>query len=385
MWLGACTSSIGTWMQQLAQNWLVFELSKSPRMLGLDAFLGQIPILLLSLLGGVIADRRDRRHLLIASQFIQMACALTLTALLVTKTVQVWHILTMSFVVGIAQAFGGPAYQALIPRLVKGEDLQNAIALNSIQFNLARVIGPVIGGIAMTKLGAEWCFGLNALSFVAVIISLVRLHERFTPAESNMSVLESMKEGIRFVRRREGLEPLIVIAFFMTMLGVPLIGFLPVFAKDVFHLGPDAYSILLSVSGLGSVAGALIVAGTGNVQRKGKVTLMILMFLGVLIACFANSSAFWLSCVILFVGGAALIASFAMISSLVQLIATDEMRGRVMSVYNVAFRGGMPIGSLVTGQLITMTSAPLAISINGALLAIIGAWFLFAHRRVAKL
>lgn len=385
MWLGACTSSIGTWMQTLAQSWLVLDLSKDPFMLGLDSFLGQIPIVLFSLVGGVVADRTDRRYLLIASQFVQLSCAFLLTILLATNQVAVWHILCMSFLVGCAQAFGGPAYQALIPRLVKGEDLQNAIALNSIQFNLARVIGPVIGGITMAKLGAVWCFGLNGLSYIAVIISLSLLHERFTPSEKRQSMLESMKEGIRFVRTKDSMESLIFIAFLMTLLGVPLIGFLPVFAKDVFKLGADGYSILLSVSGMGSVGGAIIVAGIGNVRNKGQVTLMLLILLGVLIAAFSFSSSFYISCALLFVAGAALIASFAMITSLVQLITTDEMRGRVMSVYNVAFRGGMPIGSLITGKLVVMFSAPLAIAVNGALLALIGSYFLFVHRRVAKL
>jgi len=385
MWAGACTSSIGTWMQKLAQSWLVLELSKSPVMLGLDSFLGEIPIFLFSLVGGVVADRYDRRYLLIASQCLQMACAFTLAFLLWTDTVRVWHILTLSFFTGVAQAFGGPAYQALVPRLVKGEDLQNAIALNSIQFNLARVIGPVIGGIAMAKLGATWCFSLNGLSYIAVIISLLMLHERFTPAEQRQSMLESMKEGIRFVRKQGSMESLIALAFFMTMLGVPLIVFLPVIAKDVFLAGPDTYSLLLSVSGLGSVAGALLVAATGNVRNKGQVSLVMIILLGVLMVGFSLSRSLWLSCVLLFLAGAALISSFAMIASLVQLLVADEMRGRVMSVYNVAFRGGMPIGSLASGQLMTAFSAPAVMAANGALLAILGVYFLLIHRRIATL
>lgn len=384
MWLGACTSSIGTWMQVLAQNWLVLELSKSPFMLGLDAFLGQIPIFLFSLVGGVVADRRDRRHLLIMSQFVQLSCAFTLTFLLATGMVRVYHILFLSFVVGLAQAFGGPAYQAMIPRLVKGEDLQNAIALNSIQFNLARVIGPVIGGIVMTKFGAAWCFALNGVSYIAVIITLLLLHERFVPAEKRQSMLDSMKEGIQFIRQQGAMESLIFIAFFMTALGVPLINFLPVFAKDVFKAGADSYSVLLAVSGLGSVAGALFVAAIGNVKQKGKVALMLLIVLGALIVAFSLSRSFYLSCFILFIAGAALMSCFTMISSLVQLIVTDEMRGRVMSVYNVAFRGGMPFGSLASGELITIFSAPIVIGANGVLLAALGAWFLLVHRKVAK-
>ena len=209
LWLGSCTSSIGTWMQKLAQSWLVLQISGSPFLLGLDAFLGEIPIFLFSLVGGVVADRMDRRHILLGSQFVQMGCAFTLTALIVTDVVEVWHILTLSFVAGLAQSFGGPASQALIPSLVKSEDLSNAIALNSIQFNLARVIGPMLGGLALTKLGAAWCFGLNGLSFVAVITCLFMLRVRFNPEPTGESILGSMKQGISFIRKQGTMGSLI--------------------------------------------------------------------------------------------------------------------------------------------------------------------------------
>ncbi len=169
MWLGACTSSIGTWMQILAQSWLVYNLSNSSVYLGLDAFFGQIPIFLFSLFGGVFADRKSRRTMLLISQVIQMSCAFILATLLMTGVVRVWHIWCLSFTVGLAQSFGGPAYSALIPTLVNKSDLQNAIALNSIQFNLARVVGPALGGVALAKLGPTWCFSLNGISYLAVI------------------------------------------------------------------------------------------------------------------------------------------------------------------------------------------------------------------------
>ncbi|MEO8130203.1 MAG: MFS transporter, partial [Bryobacteraceae bacterium] len=239
LWIGACTSSIGTWMQSVAQSWLVLQISNSPFLLGLDSFLGQIPIFLFSLLGGVIADRFDRRKLLIGSQLVQMSCAFFLASLFAFSTVQVWEILSLSFVVGLAQAFGGPAYQALIPTLVEPKDLPNAIALNSIQFNLARVIGPMLGGLALTGLGAAWCFSLNGFSFVAVIISLLLLQIRPIMAKQGVSLLSSMKEGIKFIRGKEEMLPLIVLAFLMTFLGVPLIVFLPVVARDIFHQGPS--------------------------------------------------------------------------------------------------------------------------------------------------
>src|SRR6478609_1454942 len=176
MWFGACTSSIGTWMQKLAQSWLVYDISGSAFYLGLDAFLGEIPIMLFSLVGGVFADRTSRRKLLIISQVIQMTCAFLLAALVYFGMRNIWPIMVLSFTVGVAQSFGGPAYSALVPSLVEAEDLPNAIALNSIQFNLARVIGPVLGGLALKNLGATWCFGLNAASFVAVIISLYMIN-----------------------------------------------------------------------------------------------------------------------------------------------------------------------------------------------------------------
>jgi predicted MFS family arabinose efflux permease len=269
--------------------------------------------------------------------------------------------------------------------LVGPKDLPNAIAMNSIQFNVARVIGPVLGGIALTELGAAWCFSLNGVSFIAVIISLSLLSVRPGLPGPSMTLIKSMREGIDFIRRRPGLNPLIWLAFLMTLFGIPLVVFLPVVAKDVFHGGPSIYTLLLSVSGAGAIAGALAVAPFGHVERKGLIALQTLVSLGVFIAGFALSRNLVASCILLFLAGAALIATLAMISSLEQLIAPDEMRGRVMSVYNVAFRGGMPIGSFVTGSLAQTLSAPPVLAANGVLLVILGIYFLFVQRRVAEL
>jgi predicted MFS family arabinose efflux permease len=384
LWFGACTSSIGTWMQTVAQNWLVLEITNSPFLLGLDSFLGQIPIFLFSLIGGVVADRVDRRRLLIGSQMVQMSCAFLLAALFAFGKVHVWHILSLSFVVGLAQAFGGPAYQALIPTLVAAKDLPNAIALNSIQFNLARVIGPMLGGLALTSLGAAWCFTFNGISFVAVIIALSWLPMR-PLAASSASLLASLKEGFGFIQRQHAMAPLIVLAFLMTLLGIPLLVFLPVVVKDVFHMGPRIFTLLLCISGAGAVAGALIVAAFGHIHRKGLATLLTLVNLGILMTAFAMSTSLILSGILLVVAGAALVAVFAMISSLVQLITPDEMRGRVMSVYNVAFRGGMPIGALISGELISKYSVGAVLAGNGVLLAVLGLYFLVFHKPVVRL
>jgi predicted MFS family arabinose efflux permease len=385
LWAGAFMSSIGTWMQELAQNWLVLDISKNAFLLGLDSFLGEIPILFLSLVGGVVADRMDRRKLLLISQLVQLVSAFTLATLIATHQIRIWHILFLSAVVGTAQAFGGPAYQALVPSLVDKEDLPNAIALNSIQFNLARVVGPVIGGLALTNLGPAWCFGLNGISFVAVIISLLLLHINFKPAKTGVSMIDSMKQGIGFIRQQEAMEGLIAIAFCMTFLAVPMITFLPVFARSVFKGGPQIYTWMLASSGIGSVCGALIVAALGNVTNKGRVALVMLICLGTGIASFALSSNIYLSCVMLFFSGASMMGAFAMISSLVQLITSNEMRGRVMSVYNVAFRGGMPLGSLLAGWLVSRSSAPRVIAANGLLLIAMATYFLLFQKRVAAL
>jgi predicted MFS family arabinose efflux permease len=385
LWVGACTSSVGTWMQKVAQSWLVLSISGSPFLLGLDAFLGEIPIFLFSLLGGVVADRIDRRRVLIASQFLQMSCAFLLAGLIIAGVVQVWHILALSFTVGFAQAFGGPAYQALVPMLVDKEDLPNAIALNSIQFNLARVIGPVLGGLALTQLGAAWCFALNGVSFIAVIVSLLLLNIHYVPEKSVVSMLTSMKQGIGFIRNQGAMEALIALAFLMTALAIPMITFLPVFARDVFHQGPKTFTIFLACSGAGSVVGALVVAALGNAPNKGRMALMMLICLGAGIAGFALSKSLVLSCILLFFSGAALIAVFSLVTSLVQLITANEMRGRVMSVYNVAFRGGMPFGSLATGWLVPIFSAPVVLAWNGLLLLLLGLYFLLVQRRVAAL
>jgi predicted MFS family arabinose efflux permease len=385
MWFGACTSSVGTWMQKVAQSWLVLEISGSSFWLGLDAFLGEIPIFLFSLVGGVVADRVERRFVLLASQILQMSCAFLLAILIGTGIVEIWHILVLSFMVGTAQAFGGPAYQALIPTLVERDDLPNAIALNSIQFNLARVIGPILGGLALTQLGAVWCFALNGVSYIAVIVSLMMLRVRFIPAKTVETFMDSVKEGISFVRKQGTMEALIVLAFLMTALGIPMITFLPVFAKNVFQGGPTVFTIFLSCLGAGSVAGALVVAAYGNIKRKGMFAILLLICMGVGIAGFALSTSLVASCILLFLSGACTIAVFSMVSSLVQLITNNEMRGRVMSVYNVAFRGGSPIGSLVTGYMMPIFTAPTVLAWNGVLLLGIGLYFLLVQRRVAAL
>jgi predicted MFS family arabinose efflux permease len=385
MWIGACTSSIGTWMQIVAQGWLIYRLSHSAFLLALDQFLAGIPIFLFSLIGGVVADRKERRKILLVSQYIQMACAAILTILVATKTVHVWEILSLSFVAGLAQAFGGPAYQALIPTLVERDDMPNAIALNSIQFNMAVTVGPALAGQALAKLGESWCFGLNAVSFLAPVISLLMISDKFAPGKITESILGSLKQGIAFVRKQGSMEALIGLAFCMTALSMPMRTYIPVFVRDIFQRGPETYGNLLSLMGVGSILGSLTVAGLGNIRNKGQVALITLVFLGGAIVVFSFSRVLPVSYVMLLLVGAAMMVVFATVTSLVQLITTNEMRGRVMSVYNCAFRGGMPMGNLVTGWLVPMFSAPMVLGVNGLLLILVAAYFLVIQRKVAAL
>ena len=383
MWLGACTSTIGSFVQQFAQSWLVYDLTKDPFYLGLDLFLGQLPIILFSLVGGVFADRLDRRKMLLGSQYIQMICAFVLAALFFTHTVRIWQILSLSFIVGLGQSFGGPAYSALLPTLVPVEDLANAIAMNSIQFNLARVIGPVIGGLAYATAGATWCFTLNGLSYLAVIASLGMIQVKFVPQRSKEPILNSMKEGLRFIREREGLPALVFLAFFTAALGFSLTGFLPVIVQTVFHQGPRTYQLLLVSSGAGSVVGALIVAASEKLKQQGFVVLLTLTGLGASVAGFALNRWLPLSCLLIFMCGVAIMASASLMLSLVQLLVSDQMRGRVMSVYNLAFRLGIPVGGLVLGKVIPIVGISHALASAGLGLIAVTLYFVIAMRDVA--
>ena len=384
-WIGACSSAIGTWMQIVAQNWLVLSLTGSAFYLGLDAFLQQLPIILFTLIGGVFADRYDKRKTLLASQYIQMATSATLAVLMYLHVVQIWHILGLSFVTGIAQSFGGPAYQSLLPSLVDKKDLPNAVALNSIQFNLARVLGPLL--FAATLAGfIKWgynepqamnaAFALNSASFLIVVYTLMSLHVKHVPPAETKKMKEELKGGLHYVQHHGSLVALIVLAATTTFLGFAILTFLPAFAQKVFNADASTYSRLMAFSGAGSICGALIIAWLGKFPRMGLTALLMQAIYGLLILAFARSNVLWLSSLILFFTGAALMMVFSTVTSLVQLIAPDNMRGRVMSIYMVAFRGGMPLGSLASGYFASKIGTPQVIGINGVLLVIVAFYFL---------
>ncbi|MGC4082813.1 MAG: MFS transporter [Vicinamibacterales bacterium] len=396
-WIGACTSSVGTWVQITAQNWMVTSLATEARaafFLGLDSFLQQLPIMLLTLVGGVLADCRDRRRTLLSSQYLQMATAAALALLVYLDVVTIPWILTLSFVTGVAQAFGGPAYQTLVPSLVDKKDLPNAVALNSIQFNIARVIGPLLFGVTIAA-GASWglddqramalCFAINAASFLVVIYTLMSLRVKFIPPAQQKSLKDELTGGIQYVREQSTLIALIVLAASTTFLGFAVLTFLPLFTKSVFREGANTYSHLLAFSGAGSVAGALVVAWLGKFRRMGLTVLLVQVAYGLFIVAFAMSRAMWLSDLLLFLTGAALMMVFSTVTSLVQLTAPNEMRGRVMSIYMLAFRGGMPLGSLASGWAATYIGAPAVLEINGVLLVAVAIYFLFRSHGVREI
>ena len=385
LWAGAFTSSIGTWMQKVAQNWLVLTItgSASAFYLGLDTFLGEAPILLFTLIGGVVADRRDRRQLLLMSQYVQMATAFTLAALVYWDVVRIWHVLTLSVLTGMAQAFGGPAHQSLLPLLIDKQHLPNAIALNSIQFNLARVIGPLIAGATLAAFGMAACFGLNGLSFLAVIVALLSLRIRHIPPATVARLRDELRGGFSYVQRQPALIGLTFLAFATTFLGNPLLTFLPLFAQNVFHGGVGQYTRLMACAGAGAVTGALVVAWLGTFERMGRTVLTLQVIFGGLVVLFAVTRVIWINGVLLYVAGACMVMVFAMISSLVQLTAPNELRGRVMSIYSLCWNL-LPLGGLLGGGLAAAVDARFAVAVGGAMVAA-NALALLASRRLRRL
>ena len=377
LWIGAFLSTTGTWMQTIAQGWLVLEMTNSPFLLGVDGFLATGPMIVFSLFGGVIADRIERRKIMLFSQYLQMSFALILAALIWGGNVQVWHIFVLSFLTGSAQSFSGPAYISLLPLLVKREDVPNAIAMNSMQFNLARVIGPIFAGAALLAWGPAICFTVNGLSFFAVIVALLLIRSpALKPSDGKAGWFEDMRDGFRFVTSRPKLLKLTFLAFAGTFLGMPIVTFLPVVAKSIFGLKANGYAWMMTTYGIGSVTGALFIAATAHAAKKGKLALELQLAFACLLIAFAFSRSLPLSLVIAFCAGICIVGVIALYSSLVQLTASDDMRGRVMSIFMLAFRGGMPLGNLLAGYVAQRWSITVALAVNGAVLAAVAVFFI---------
>ena len=379
LWMGALMSSIGTWMQKVAQAWLIITMteSRSAFFLGLDSFLGELPLLLLTMAGGVFADRRDRRHMILMSQIVQMLVALVLAMLIYMRRIHIAHVLALSLIAGCVRAFGGPAYQSLISTLVAKEHLPNAIALNSIQFNLAQVIGPFVAGAALAAFGMVGCFGLNGISFLFVIAAILALRDVHVPPMATESMVAQFRGGLRFVQGSPHLVTVMALGFCAAFLGGPLLTFLPVIARDVFHRDVVFYTQLMTFSGAGAVLGALVVACLGKNKHMGRILLILLALFGAIIVGFGLSRNTYLSALILFTCGSLFVMCSSLTTSLAQLLAPLEFHGRVLSIYLVAFLGGSPLGGLASGWLVTRVgSAPVMLLVNGTALLLVALCFL---------
>jgi len=383
--MAALGSTIGTWMQKYAQGLLVYDLTRSKFYLGMDDFLSQLPILLFMLIGGVIADRHDRRRLLTYSQYVQAFSAFSLAIAVWTGNITVWFIFTMSFISGCGQAFGGPAYQSMIPSLVPRRDLPNAIALNSSQFNLSRVLGPAGGAAVLAMIGTAACFALNGLSFFFVIIALTMLTlPPHAPSVDRRAMSDELRSGLHYVRDNRLMLTLTLLVTLSTFLAMPILTMLPAFSAEVLTAGGGTHetrlSMLMASQGLGAIIGALFVGSLSNRKNLGKMLLFVQTGLGVLIAAFAMSRSLPLSLVLLFFGGMFFMGLFSISFSMVQLMVPNDLRGRVVSIYMVALRGGGPIGGLVAGALADTFSASSVMAVNGVLLAVISASILIFKR-----
>ncbi len=351
-WSGNFLSNIGTWMQNVAQGWLVLTLTNgSAFWLGVVAFAGSIPFLVFTLFGGVIADRVNKRRLLIWTQSIMMVLAFLLAALTYLKVIAVWGVALIAFLNGVAQSMNQPSYQALVPKLVDREDLTNAIALNSAQFNMSRILGPTLGGYAMALIGMAGNFFLNGISFLAVIWALARIEYPVDKEPRRESILHSLRAGLKYVRGHAQMFVLMMMISVVSFLFIPFINFIPFFAREQLHVGASGLGWLLAGSGSGAVLGAMTVAWQGMIRHRGRVIAFGGAFVMAVVIAFCYNTYFPLSEVLMFFEGFVMIRTISAVNVAMQFLSNDEMRGRVMSIYGTCFLGLPPLGSLLAGEL----------------------------------
>jgi MFS family permease len=384
VWAGNFLSNVGTWMQNVAQGWLVLQLTGSAFWVGLVSFAAAAPMLVFTLVGGVVADHVDRRKMLMLSQYAMMASAVALAGLTYTHRVHVAHVVALAFVTGLAASMAAPAQQALVPMLVPRESLTNAIGLNSAQFNLSRVLGPTVGGFFMAWFGPAGNFALNALSFLALVIALAQLRPMREAASDDESTMwDKLRAGFRYVWRHPSMRLLVMLVCVAALLGIPYFSFMPVFAMNVLHVGERGLGILMAFSGLGSFLAALTIAQIGNPRRRGALILVSGSIFFCAVIAFSFSRNYVLSAVLMIVAGYAMIIMVALINTRLQHSAKEEMRGRTMSIYAGAYLGLPPLGSLLAGVMSNWVSTPRVIAAMAALgLALF--WSLFAGNRALR-
>jgi MFS family permease len=389
-WVGAFLSNVGTWMQAVAQGWLVLQLTNSALWLGIDGFMATAPGFFLTLAGGVFADFVDRRRLLLYTQVVAGLAAGALATLVWTNHVTVGMVLAFSFVTGCCMALAGPSYQAMTFDLVGREDLANAVALNSSQFQLSRVIGPVFAGIGFKFFGLAGCFVLNGLSFVAVVVALrmVRFKEATKYAHSvkdRRALWQDLIAGFRYVRNRPRVFSLLSISAVNSLFGAPYLTLIPIFARDIFHLGASGLAWMMGVAGAGAFCGALVLAYLGDFKRKGWSVLGGAFGFGVFLIAFAQATRLVWSLIFLFGIGFTVVTSVAVTNTLLQQLVTDEMRGRVMSMFILSFIGAMPIGNLIAGVVSHRYGAPFALAGGGVCIIIYVTVVAITNRRLREL
>ena len=370
-WIGALVSNIGAWMQNVAQGWLVLELTDSAFMLGLVGFAGSLPWLVLLLVGGVYADRLDRRRLLIRANLGMMACAAILTALTWTGAVRIWHVFALSLASGSAIALAAPAFQAFLHDLVDRRDLQNAIALNSAQFNLSRVVGPSVAGLTLGAIGLAGCFGVNTLSYLGAIVALMIIRVASRPVPDPAPVWDSIVEGFGYVRERPRIQALLAIAALISLLAMPYATLLPIVVRDGLGLDASGLGWLFAVGGGGAVCGALSIAFRHLLPARGPWLLGCAIATGLATMTLGLARSPVAAAVSLVAIGFSATSAVALTNTLLQELVDDAMRGRVLSMFGLAFMGTFPLANLMAGTMAGLTSASATLALTGALLAII--------------
>ncbi|MFZ0200403.1 MAG: MFS transporter [Candidatus Sulfotelmatobacter sp.] len=372
---GQLISLIGTWMQSVAQSWLVYRLTGSALLLGSVGFASQVPVFLFAPLGGIAADRFNRRYIVIGTQVASMLLAFILAALTLLHKVQVWHVFVLAGFLGVVNAFDIPGRQSFLVDMVGKDDLMNAIALNSSMFNGARVIGPAIAGILVAKIGEGWCFFANAISYIAVIIGLFLMRVQSPARTSTASPLENMIEGFRFVNRTAPIRALLLLLGLVSLVGMPYVVLMPIFADKILHGGARGLGILMGATGVGALLGALTLAFRQGVKGLGRWVAWCSAGFGASLIVFSISHSFWISVILLLPVGYTIMLQMASSNTLIQVMVPDALRGRVMAVYSMTFMGMAPIGALLGGALADRLGAQLTVAIGG-LASIVGAcWF----------
>ncbi len=365
-WLGMFVSLIGTWVQAVAQSWLVFQLTNSAFLLGLVGFLSSIPIFLLSLFGGVAADRMNKKNILLFTQNAFMLLAFLLAILTQMKLITPAQIMLIAVLNGIVMAFDAPCRQAVIAELVEKQHLLNAIALNSAAFNSARLIGPALAGILIASIGMSGCFYINGISFLAVIIALLLININNGQRRSARThLIKDLSDGLKFIKDNRIILILISMVGITSLFGISYVILMPIFANDVLNVGVKGLGSLMSSAGFGALIGALILARLGDFKYKGKLLISSSIIFSISLVLFSLSKTYFISLIILILIGGASVTAIGIVNTLLQTLVPDEFRGRAMSVFMLTFAGFMPFGNLLAGSLAHIWGVSITVLISG--------------------